>query len=87
MKLPERYERLVLGAWIYAVILSQIVLILEKKIAKNRPDMEVRTIFSGNSRGARYNPEKLAWAAVRTKGAFSGSGLHYPGSFETLFGI
>ena len=74
---------------INAVILSQIVLLLEKKIAKNRPDMEVWTIFSGKSWGGQVKSGQISGAAVRTKGAFSGSGLpyHYPGSSELLMSL
>ena len=69
---------------IYVVILSQIVLILKKKIAKNRPDMEVWTIFSGKSWGGQVKSGQISGAAVRTKGAFSGSGLpyYYPGPVD-----
>ena len=67
------------------VILSQIVLILGKKITKNRPDMEVWTIFSGKSRGGQVQSRQISGTAVRTKGAFSGSGLpyYYLGSCQT----
>ena len=63
------------------MILPQIVLILEKNFAKNRPDMEVRTINFGKSQGGQVQSGQISGASVRTKGAFSGSGLpyHYPG--------
>ena len=47
--------------------------------------MEVRTIFSGKSRGGQVQSGQIIRAAVRTKGAFSGSGLpyYYLGSCQT----
>ena len=69
---------------INAVILSQIVLILEKKITKNRPDMEVRTIFSGKSRGGQVQSGQISGAAVRTKVFRIRPPLPLPGVLVTL---
>ena len=43
--------------------------------------MEIRTVIFGKPRGGQVQSGQIGRASVRTKGAFSGSGLyHYPGS-------
>ena len=54
----------------------------KKKFAKNRPDMEVRTINFGKSRGGQVQSGQISGASVRT-----GSGLQLPGVLIELINV